>query len=102
MISTITSTTPVQVRPTALTVCERRIRRRLAGSVSLASNRFQCRIMPAWLTVNDTNTPTMYSWISRVTSASNAMISTSANAARNRMPLENASRSPRVCSCRGR
>ena len=29
-------------------------------------------------------------------------MSTIANAARNRMPLENASRSPRVCSWRGR
>ncbi len=26
--------------------------------------------MPIWLSVNETNTPTMYSWISAVTSAS--------------------------------
>lgn len=59
VMSTITSTVAVMVSPIALTVCERRIRRRTPASVSLASNRFQCRIMPAWLTVNDTNTPTM-------------------------------------------
>ena len=40
--------------------------------------------------------------ISRVSLAWNPTISTVAKTARNRMPLENASRSPRVCSCRGR
>ena len=33
--------------------------RRTAGSVSVRSNRVQCRTMPIWLSVNDTNTPTM-------------------------------------------
>ena len=58
--------------------------------------------MPSWLRVNDTKTPTMYSWISRVTCASNATMSTIAEPARMTMPFENASRSPRVCSWRGR
>ena len=29
------------------------------GSVSVRSSRVQCRTMPIWLSVNDTNTPTM-------------------------------------------
>ena len=58
--------------------------------------------MPNWLVVNDTKTPTMYSWISRVTWASKAMIRMLAIRASVMMPLLNASRSPRVCSWRGR
>ncbi|CKQ00545.1 Uncharacterised protein [Mycobacterium tuberculosis] len=52
--------------------------------------------------VNEMNTPTMYSWISAVNSARNATTAPIAAAARNRIPLENASRSPRVCNWRGR
>ncbi len=80
----------------------RRIRRRSAGSCSLASSRCQCRSIPVWLSVNEVKTPTVYSAISRVTSAWKPITSMIANAARKTMPLENASRSPRVCSCRGR
>ena len=57
--STITSTLPVITRPNPLIPCERRIRRRVAGSRSVRSSRFQCRTMPVWLSVKDTNTPTM-------------------------------------------
>ncbi len=76
--------------------------RRSALSSSVRSSRVQCRTMPIWLSVNDTNTPTMYSWISAVTSARKATTNAIAANAKNRMPLENASRSPRVCSWRGR
>ncbi len=81
---------------------ERIMRARAAGSGSVARCRFQCRTMPNWLSVKETNTPTMYSWISLVTCASNAQISTAAPAASTTIPLEYASRSPRVCSWRGR
>ena len=37
----------------------RYIRRRAAGSCSVRSSRVQCRTMPVWLRVNETNTPTM-------------------------------------------
>src|SRR4029450_2595632 len=40
--------------------------------------------------------------MSRVTEPSNAMINAPATTDSAMMPLENASRSPRVCSCRGR
>ncbi len=101
-MSTTTSTIPVMAKPMLLITRERFIRRRAAGSGSVARCRFQCRTMPSWLSVKDTNTPTMYSWISRVTWASKAQISTTAPPASARIPLENASRSPRVCSWRGR
>ena len=42
-----------------LTARERIILRRSAGSVSARRWRFQCRIIPSWLRLNDTNTPTM-------------------------------------------
>ena len=100
--STVSSTTPVMIAPKPLIDWARRIRRRAVGSVSVRSSRFQCRTMPVCDSVNDTNTPTVYSGISRVTSAWKPTTSTTANAARMRMPLENASRSPRVCSWRGR
>ena len=32
---------------------------RFAGSCSVRSRRVQCRTMPVWLRVNETNTPTM-------------------------------------------
>ena len=102
VISTMTSTTAVKLNPVALMVWLRRIRRRTTGSVSVASSRFQCRIMPACEQVNDTNTPTMYSWMSELTLALKATTRASATTARKTMPFENASRSPRVCSCRGR
>ncbi len=102
MISTTTSTTPVTPAPSALMTRLRCIRRRWLRSDVVRRLRFQCRIMPIWLVVNDTNTPTMYSWISRVTWASKARMRTIAAAASARMPLLNASRSPRVCSWRGR
>ena len=52
------STVPVKVRPTALMTRARFMVRRAAGSVSAARCRVQCRSMPSWLTVKDTNTPT--------------------------------------------
>ena len=57
--TTSTSTKPVMHRPTALIVRERYIRRRMAGSRSVRSRRFQCRSIPVWDRVNETNTPTM-------------------------------------------
>ncbi|SLI37817.1 Uncharacterised protein [Mycobacteroides abscessus subsp. abscessus] len=57
--STITSTVPVAVRPTALITRERCILARCAGSVSVRSSRVQCRSMPVWLNTKETNTPTM-------------------------------------------
>jgi hypothetical protein len=57
--TTMTSTVPVQVNPMALMTRERIIRRRTSGSVSVRSSRVQCRTMPIWLSVNETNTPTM-------------------------------------------
>ena len=96
------STVPVQMNPMVLITRERCMCRRSALSCSVRSSHVQCRTMPIWLSVNDTNTPTMYSWISAVTSARNATTNAIAANAKNRIPLENASRSPRVCSCRGR
>ena len=57
--STTTSTTAVKVSPIALITRERSIRRRTAGSRSVFRCRVQCRIMPSWLRLNDTKTPTM-------------------------------------------
>ena len=59
MTSTTSSTVPVHRKPMVLTTRERIIRRRSAGSVSVRRYRVQCRTMPIWLSVNDTNTPTM-------------------------------------------
>ena len=59
MISTVTSTTPVITAPKPLIAWARRIRRRSAGSVSVARWRRQCRTMPVWLSVKETNTPTV-------------------------------------------
>ena len=58
--------------------------------------------MPPWDVVNETNTPTTYSWIRAVTLAWKPMIRMIATTARKTIPLENASRSPRVCNWRGR
>ena len=55
----MTSTAPVTNAPTVLMARERIIRSRTAESVTPRSSRFQCRIIPVWLQVNDTNTPTM-------------------------------------------
>ena len=43
--------------------------------------------MPSWLTVKETKTPTTYNWISAVTSAWNATMSTMAKKANAMMPL---------------
>ena len=59
VISTITSTTAVKVRPKALMARERYIRCRAAGFFSVFRLRVQCRIMPSWLRLNETKTPTM-------------------------------------------
>ena len=71
-------------------------RRRAAASRSVRSALFQCRTMPLWLSVNDTNTPMMYSWINLLVEASNSQINTPARAARMTMPLLNTRRSPIV------
>ena len=94
--STMTNTVPVMVSPVALITRDRIIRARTCGLVSVFSSRVQCRSMPSWLTVKETNTPTTYSWIRDVTSARNAMIKMMASTARVTMPLLYASRSPRV------
>ena len=57
--STITNTTAVIARPKVLMARERYILRRTAGSFSVFRCRVQCRIMPSWLRLNDTKTPTM-------------------------------------------
>ena len=67
--STMISTDPVSTKPIALTTRLRIMRARSLESVVPLSSLVQCRIMPNWLSVNDTNTPTMYSWMSAVTSA---------------------------------
>jgi hypothetical protein len=59
VISTTTSTTAVKLSPIELITRDRIIRRRSAGSRSVFRWRVQCRIMPSWLRLNDTNTPTM-------------------------------------------
>ena len=59
MTSTITSTTAVKPRPKVLMARDRIIRRRAAGSVSVFRCRVQCRIIPSWLRLNETKTPTM-------------------------------------------
>ena len=87
LISTMTRTTPVKQAPIVLIVRDRYILRLVARSVTVRSRRFQCRIMPVWLQVNDTNTPMMYSWISRVGDAWNTTISRIANPDSSRMPL---------------
>ena len=46
-------------KPTPLTNRERFIRLRTAGLGSVRSSRVQCRSMPSWDSVNETNTPTM-------------------------------------------
>ncbi len=57
--TTMISTVPVQMNPMVLITRERIMWRRTAGSFSTVSNRVQCRTMPIWLSVNETNTPTM-------------------------------------------
>ncbi len=57
--STMISTAPVIARPIELITRERCMRRRCVGSVSARRCRVQCRIMPVWLSTNETNTPTM-------------------------------------------
>ncbi|MBO0873861.1 MAG: hypothetical protein J2P19_10765 [Pseudonocardia sp.] len=43
--------------------------------------------MPDWLTVDETNTPMMYSWVNRSVLASNAQINRHASTDRITMPL---------------
>ena len=57
--STITSTTAVIPSPNVLIARDRIIRRRSAGSLVDFSRRVQCRIIPSWLRLNETKTPTM-------------------------------------------
>ncbi len=57
--STMTSTVPVMPRPTVFTTRERRMRDRSRGWCSVRSARVQCRTMPSWDSVKETNTPTM-------------------------------------------
>jgi len=59
VMSTTTSTTAVTDSPTPLMTRLRCILARAAGSRSVRSRRVQCRTMPVWLRVNETNTPTM-------------------------------------------
>ena len=100
--STITSTRAVVAAPSALIARARRIRPRSCGLNLRAISESQCRTIPAWLRVNETKTPMMYSWISRVVLASKAQISAMARTARITMPLEKTSLSPRLANCRGR
>ena len=67
---TTTSTVPHITAPMPLMIRLRTMRLRACGLRSTARWRVQCRTMPIWLSVNETKTPTMYSWMSRVTSAS--------------------------------
>ena len=55
----------------------------------------QCRTMPAWLSVNATKTPTVYSGMRFVTLPLKATISNVESRARTTMPVVNARRSPR-------
>ncbi len=87
VISTTTRTVPVTVSPRALIVRLVRIRRRRAASCSVRRRRFQWMTIPVWLAVNETKTPTMYSWMSRVTSASKATMSTIEATASSTTPL---------------
>ena len=45
------------MKPIVLITRDRIMWRRTAESVSVRSSRVQCRTMPIWLSVNDTNTP---------------------------------------------
>jgi len=87
LTSTMTRTTAVTQAPTVLIALDLIMRSRTLESVVPRRLRFQCRIIPVWLHTNDTKTPTMYSWISRVGEALNAMISTIAKPDSSRMPL---------------
>ncbi|MNC94354.1 hypothetical protein D3C83_111870 [compost metagenome] len=58
-MSTITRTIAVIPRPKVLIARERIIRRRVPGSVSVFRWRVQCLIIPSWLRLKETNTPTM-------------------------------------------
>ena len=59
VMSTTTKTVPDMTAPTALMTRERFMRERTFASVSVRSERFQCRIMPLWLSVKETKTPTI-------------------------------------------
>ena len=57
--TTMISTVPVHRKPIVLITRERFIRVRTTASVSVRNSRVQCLTMPIWLSVKDTNTPTM-------------------------------------------
>ena len=59
-----------------------------AGCRRSDSSRSQCRTMPVWPSVNDTNTPMMYSWMSTVRFAWNTTRITDAASARITTPFE--------------
>ncbi len=91
--ATTTRTTAVVSAPIALSTTDRcqpgsRVRSHL-------------RTIPVWLRVNDVKTPTTYSWMSRLTSASKRAMSSAAPRARVTTPLEKTSRSPRLRYWRG-
>ena len=88
--------------PMPLMSCERRTLRRVLVSSVVASSRRQCLTIPTWDRVNEVKTPMMYSWISFSMLALKPMMSAAEIPARSRMPLLKASRSPLLCSCRGR
>ncbi|GMA85285.1 hypothetical protein GCM10025868_05350 [Angustibacter aerolatus] len=58
VMSTTTSTVPDIPAPTAL-ITRARSMAGFSLDSAVRSSRFQCRIMPIWLVVNETNTPTM-------------------------------------------
>ena len=59
VINTTISTVPVTSVPKALMARLRCMASRLDRSVVVARSRVQCRTMPVWLSVKETNTPTM-------------------------------------------
>ena len=91
--ATMMRTTPVVVAPIALSITERRH----PGSLVLR----QWRTIPAWLKVKAVNTPTTYSWMRRLTSASKIRSRAAATRARVMTPLENTRRSPLLRYWRG-
>ena len=100
--STITSTRAVTAAPSAFTARDRCILRRTEVEIATGNRLVQCRTMPAWLRVKETNTPMMYSWINLVVLASNATISATDAKDKIMIPLLKTSRSPRRANCRGR
>ena len=65
-------------------------------------SRRHFRTMPAWESVNETNTPIMYSGMRAWVSPLKATSRMPASRLRTRMPFEKARRSPWFMNCRGR